>query len=183
MSRSGYSDEIDNWDLICWRGAVNSAIKGKRGQALLQEMAAALDAMPVKRLIAKEFINCNGDVCALGAVARARSIDVYDLDPENREGVARAFNIAEALAAEIFFINDSEFGYSNKGPEQRWRGVRKWVGENLISEARKKPGRLLIGDINMCNKCFQITHENYLKLMMEVCKEHDKLLRKLSNYK
>lgn len=46
MSRSGYSDDIDQWDLICWRGAVASAIRGKRGQAFLLEMWKAMTALP-----------------------------------------------------------------------------------------------------------------------------------------
>lgn len=44
MSRSGYNDDCDGWALIRWRGAVNSAINGKRGQAFLRELVAALDA-------------------------------------------------------------------------------------------------------------------------------------------
>ena len=39
MSRSGYSDDLDNWDLIRWRGQVSSAIRGKRGQGFLRELA------------------------------------------------------------------------------------------------------------------------------------------------
>lgn len=34
MSRSGYTDDCDyegNWPMICWRSAVKSAIRGKRG--------------------------------------------------------------------------------------------------------------------------------------------------------
>ena len=31
MSRSGYEDGLEMWDLIRWRGAVASAIRGKRG--------------------------------------------------------------------------------------------------------------------------------------------------------
>ena len=46
MSRSGYGDDIGQWDLIRWRGAVQSAMCGKRGQAFLKEMLAALDALP-----------------------------------------------------------------------------------------------------------------------------------------
>ena len=47
MSRSGYSDDIDdNWAHIMWRGRVASSIRGKRGQAMLRELLAALDAMP-----------------------------------------------------------------------------------------------------------------------------------------
>jgi len=57
MSRSGYSDDCeDNWSWICWRGAVKSAIRGKRGQAFLRETLAALDALPERKLIAKDLI-------------------------------------------------------------------------------------------------------------------------------
>lgn len=135
MSRSGYSDDCENnWSMICWRGAVNSAIKGKRGQALLKEMATVLDAMPIKRLIFGEFLTKDGEVCALGAVAKARSLDVSDVDPNERELVAKKFNIAEALAAEIMYENDDDFGYCNEEPEKRWKRVRSWVEENLVKE-------------------------------------------------
>lgn len=50
MSRSGYSDDydFDNWQLIRWRGAVNSAINGRRGQAFLKELLTAIEALPEK---------------------------------------------------------------------------------------------------------------------------------------
>lgn len=35
MSRSGYTDDCDGWQLIMYRGAVASAIRGARGQRLL----------------------------------------------------------------------------------------------------------------------------------------------------
>ncbi len=35
MSRSGYSDDCEQGDLIRWRAAVNSAIRGKRIDAAL----------------------------------------------------------------------------------------------------------------------------------------------------
>ncbi len=134
MSRSGYSDDCDQWDLIRWRGAVNSAIKGARGQQLLREMAAALDAMPHKRLIAEELRTADGEVCALGAVACARGMDVSTLDPENRAAVAKAFDVAKALVCEIAFINDDDFS-RHATPEQRWAGVRQWVAQNIRQEA------------------------------------------------
>ncbi len=138
MSRSGYSDDVDdNWAMIRWRGAVTAATKGKRGQSLLKEMAAALDAMPIKRLIASELVAKDGEVCALGAVAKARALDVSGIDPQDRELVAKKFDIAEALAAEIMYENDNDFGYWNEEPEQRWRRVRKWVAENLRTEKSK----------------------------------------------
>lgn len=50
MSRSGYCDDGENgWATICWRGAVKSALRGKRGQSFLLELAEAMDAMPTKR--------------------------------------------------------------------------------------------------------------------------------------
>src|SRR5437879_4918550 len=99
MSRSGYSDDGDNdWGLICWRGAVASAIKGKRGQEFLYEMLHALAALPERKLIAND-LEAEGSVCALGAVGKARGIDMKGIDPEDREKVAEVFGIAPALAA------------------------------------------------------------------------------------
>lgn len=129
MSRSGYSDDLDNWDLIRWRGAVNSAIKGKRGQALLIEMAKALDAMPAKRLIASELVSKQGEVCALGAVAQHRCLNVENLDPDNSGAVAATFDIAEALAREIVYMNDEWYGET---PEKRWKRMREWIDGNLV---------------------------------------------------
>ena len=71
MSRSGYIDDFDDqWSLICWRGAVKSAIRGKRGQSFLRELRDALDAMPIKKLISDDLVR-DGEVCAIGAVADA----------------------------------------------------------------------------------------------------------------
>lgn len=156
MSRSGYSDDCEQWALIRWRGAVNSAIKGTRGQKLLREMADALDAMPVKELIAEELQTESGEFCALGVVGAARGLDMKNLDPEDREGVAKAFGIAPALAAEIVYVNDEHVDewrwveveicgpmrahwerttsvrVPNEGAgAQRWREVRAWVAEQL----------------------------------------------------
>ena len=57
MSRSGYSDDLETWQLIKWRGQVMSAIRGKRGQKFLRELLAALDAMPKKILITEDLID------------------------------------------------------------------------------------------------------------------------------
>jgi hypothetical protein len=50
MSRSGYSDGWDN-SVYLWRGAVNSAVNGKRGQAFLRDLRDALEAKPEKTLV------------------------------------------------------------------------------------------------------------------------------------
>lgn len=132
MSRAGYSDDCDGWDLIRWRGAVKSAIRGKRGQAFLREMLAALDALPEKRLVEEDLVRPSGEVCALGAVAISRGLDVTEVDPEDRERVAERFGIAGALAAEIAYEND-ECGHWHSGrghsetPEERFNRMREWV--------------------------------------------------------
>lgn len=131
MSRSGYTDDNDDqWALIRWRGAVKSAIRGKRGQSFLREMAAAMDAMPEKSLIAEELEH-KGEVCALGSVGKARGINMANVDPEDYDGVADVFGIPNALAREIMYENDFLF-YDETG-EHRWQHVRKWIQEQIVT--------------------------------------------------
>ncbi len=132
MSRSGYSDDCNQWELIKWRGAVKSAIRGRRGQAFLKEMLMALDDLPEKRLIEGDLV-ADGEVCALGAVGLKRSIPgILDIDPYDRETIAGIFGIAPALAAEIMYENDDGAGYwSQETPENRWRRVRDWVAGKI----------------------------------------------------
>lgn len=133
MSRSGYTDDGEQWEFICWRGAVASAIRGKRGQAFLKEMLAALDALPEKRLIAHE-LEAHGAVCALGAVGKARGLDMSKIDPDDRETVAFKFGIAPALAAEIVFENDGDFDWKEISPEVRFERMRSWVLSQIKKE-------------------------------------------------
>lgn len=134
MSRSGYSDDFDGWTTICWRGAVKSAIKGKRGQAFLKEMLAALDALPEKVLIANKLQDTtySGQVCAIGAVGKARGIDMERLDPEDRETVAGTFCLSEAMTAEIVYVNDEE-GAWRETPAMRFVRVRSWVVSQIVA--------------------------------------------------
>lgn len=140
MSRSGYSDDCDGWGLICWRGAVTSALRGKRGQAFLREMLAAMDALPKKELIADEM-QADGSFCAIGAVGNARGIDMAGLDPYDREAVAHRFGIAPALAAEIMFENDDDFSFrsTSEPPEQRYARMRQWIKSHLIEWEEPTP--------------------------------------------
>ncbi len=56
MSRSGYIDDYDDPLVIGrWRGMVSSAVRGKRGQQFLKDLAVALDEMHEKKLIVKEL--------------------------------------------------------------------------------------------------------------------------------
>lgn len=111
MSRSGYTDDIeDNWRHIMWRGRVASSIRGKRGQALLRDLLAALDAMPDKRLYPNNFATVSGEYCTLGVLGAARGTKMDDLG-DAEEGcdervVAERFGVAAPLVQEIMYIND-----------------------------------------------------------------------------
>lgn len=130
MSRADYSDDCETWSLIRWRGAVNSAINGRRGQAFLKDMLAAFDALPERKLIPND-LERDGAVCAIGAVGRQRGVDMSAINPEDAETIAGTFGIAEALAREIEFLND-EGHYSTETPEARFERMRRWVASSII---------------------------------------------------
>jgi len=170
MSRSGYYEDDgggQEWAMICWRGAVASAIRGKRGQAMLKEVLVALDALPEKILAAESLVNAEGQYCTLGALGRARGIDMEEIDPEDYEEVAKTFGVAGALAREIMWLNDEEvsdhkwidveiFGpvrpyYPEYGKhfcsvrvpnenqdKERFELMRKWVSDQIIPAADGK---------------------------------------------
>ena len=148
MSRSGYSDDLDQWDLIRWRGAVASAVRGKRGQAFLKEMESALLALPKKRLISSSFAS-GGEVCAIGSVVLSRKLAggvdrqtaLKEIEAEWPEEIEECgevasskLNLAGALANEIMWINDDD--YSETTPEKRYEAVLVWVREG-IKKAQK----------------------------------------------
>ena len=131
MSRSGYDDydgDCDQWQMIMYQGAVKSAFRGKRGQAFLREMLAALDALPIPILIMGE-LEADGAVCAIGAVGRARGVNMAKLDPEDAETVAGTFGIATCMAREIVYENDEWCDRDN--PITRWVKIRAWVQSRI----------------------------------------------------
>lgn len=161
MSRSGYCDDYGDDDPLAlgrYRAQVASAIRGKRGQALLRELLAALDAMPEKRLVAGE-LEADGQFCALGVVGQARGLNLAAIDTYDVETLGPKFNIAEQLAREIMWVNDehvSEWQHmqfeicgpmrpweyhlkwervpTERAGEKRWETVREWVAQNIIKE-------------------------------------------------
>lgn len=145
MSRSGYVDGFwDDDDNTAWlyRGAVQRAIQGKRGQAFLREMLEAMDAMPEKKLASGVLVGSGGEVCAMGAVVKARGLDVTGLDIEDRDAVGAFVGIAPSLAAEIAFENDEagDFGsVPDATPEARWVRMRGWIQANLLPATKETP--------------------------------------------
>jgi hypothetical protein len=100
---------------------------------MLRELRDALDAMPEKKL-ASYSLKCDEGVCALGALGERRGIDLPKLEDADRGEIAEAFGVAEALAAEIMFMNDEGPYWSGREtPEKRWRYMWSWV-DGLVKE-------------------------------------------------
>jgi hypothetical protein len=135
MGRSGYSDDCDDEynSANLYQANIERALKGKRGQAFFHDLAAALDAMPEKRLVAEELQTTEGEVCALGCLGKARGVDMRDVDTEDHDKLGKLFGIAPLLAREVMFMNDDDFGYRRdlKTPEDRWQYMREWVNKQL----------------------------------------------------
>ena len=131
MSRSGYSDDYDGNELAMYRGVIASATRGKRGQRFFVDLAGALDAMPVKRLIANDLV-CDGEVCALGALGQKRGVaGMEDIDTYDSDELGKMFDIAHQLAAETMYFNDEAGPYGGETPEQRWQRVRSWAAQQI----------------------------------------------------
>lgn len=142
MSRSGYTDDYEGEaPLEFYRQAVHRAATGYRGQHLLRKLRDALDAMPVKRLIANAIKDETGGVCALGALDP--NAPAYDPDGDNdwddghARDLAAHFNIAHALAAEIVYMNDEFMEW--RTPEERWTRMRAWVEEQIVADDGTRP--------------------------------------------
>lgn len=133
MSRAGYTDDCD--DQLAygrWRAQVASAIRGKRGQAFLKELLAALESMPNKRLIKNSLRTEVGEVCTLGALGTSRQMDLTTIDPEDYYEVASAFDITRQLVQEIEYEND-EGVWCQETPEERWQRMHAWVKAQIKS--------------------------------------------------
>ncbi len=140
MSRHGYVDDcdLDPLKMGRWTGAVLRALRGKRGQAFLREMLAALDAMPDKRLIPSALIDEEGEVCAMGCVLKARGVTPEKLpDADCPEDVADLTGVAESMVREIAYRNDEGGPYAET-PEHRWLRMRRWA-EKQIQATTEEP--------------------------------------------
>lgn len=138
MGRHGYADECDEpWDHIRWRGTVKSAIRGKRGQGMLEELLEALDAMPVKELISGDLITEDGYCCTVGALLLHREVPDAGRYHERNEELADELDVSEPLIQEIEWENDE--GALRETPSMRWARMRAWVARQIT--AKQAQGR------------------------------------------
>src|SRR5258708_7100863 len=76
VMRINYSEDEDfNNQALMWEANQRRSIKGRKGQSALRELEAALLALPEKRLIANELERKDGEVCAVGALAKFKGVE------------------------------------------------------------------------------------------------------------
>lgn len=130
MSRSGYGENDDSdYPQALWDGVIASATRGKRGQRFFVALVAALDAMPVKELVAGDLEDDAGAVCALGSLGKAKGVDVGNLSDTDWDELGATFDIAPSLARETMYINDE--GAFQESEQHRWERVRAWAAAQV----------------------------------------------------
>ncbi len=144
MSRTweGESDNPLDWGR--YEAAKRSTLRGRRGQAFLRELVAALDALPQPELsegaLGDQRTGC---VCALGAVALAQGQSFADLAKDDGNGspdeAAEWYSISPTLANEIISANDDwRDGNTVDVRRSRWRHVRAWAVRHLIEAPQRE---------------------------------------------
>lgn len=131
MSRCGLVEVDDNKAIALYREEVTKVIGEPQSQAFLREMAGALDELPEKYLIADELIDSDGGCCAIGAVCKARGLDVSAVDCYAPDQVAALVGVSQVLVSEIEQHNDC-----GVPPDVRWQYMRNWV-ELKITKPRE----------------------------------------------
>src|SRR5262249_43311413 len=124
-------------------------------QQVLRELEAALLAMPEKRLVADTLATPAGEVCAVGALLRARHletgmdqqaataellkyVDEEGYQDEYTEEIAADHGVPRLVAWKLVELNDMllSFTYVNGvrhdyTPEERYEKVLSWVRARL----------------------------------------------------
>lgn len=125
-----------------WEHNVATSISGARGQRVLHELEAALLALPERKLIHGTLATSEGDVCAIGALAKAKGLlprnlptraRVEELGPDEdwteTLAVGQKCGMTGTLAWTIGSLNDETL--ANTDDEGRYEAVLEWVRKHL----------------------------------------------------
>ena len=148
--RIGYSEDEDYpGQFGLWQANCRRSLQGKVGQAALRELESALLALPDKRLIANKMIDSEGDVCAIGALARYKGRDIlaephvgdedeFEGDGEMEE-IGMELGMPRLVAWKVVELNDIQLTGSNlvtcEGP-YRWPAEKPKVWVPITPEVR-----------------------------------------------
>jgi len=138
--RISYSEEEDYpGQFELWQANCERSLRGREGQAELRELREALLALPDKRLIHGSLIDAEGEVCAIGAYAQRKGLDLSTFDPEDEtDKVGIIAGMPKMVAWKVVEMNDMEL-HSRFTPEERYRLMLQWVESKLQSANAGKP--------------------------------------------
>ena len=142
MNRIEYTEFMQDRDLALQMGREKRVLQGKPGQAVLRELEEVLLAMRPRRLITDWLCDQEGEVCALGGLARARLLRQgvslteaemvlrpaeptnweWDWDTNVQDYAVNELGLSRTLAWLIMEANDDPEGPS-RTPEQRYQHV------------------------------------------------------------
>ena len=143
-----YQGQFNLWHANCWRSR-----RGRKGQATLRELEAALLTMPVKELHVDVLVEPTGEACAIGAMLLQRKVnegmtreeaatELGKLDPYDTEhhgveigGMPRL--VAWSVAVEN---DDNYFCESKETPTHRYERVLAWVRLQLKAVGEQSAG-------------------------------------------
>lgn len=137
--RISYSEE-ENYpgQFELWQANCRRSLRGKSGQKELRALRDALLALPDKRLIHGLLVNEDGEVCAVGAYAKHKGLNLEQFDPrDSTDEVGVKAGMPDLVAWKVVEINDIEF--SHLTPEDRYARVLGWVEEQLSPKATQEP--------------------------------------------
>ena len=155
MSRIEYDDSLSDQQVALQMGRDKHTVRGKVSQAFLAELEQYLLRMNPKRLISGVLCNEDGEVCALGLVAKHRLLqqgfthagifatlalpwqaDDDDIDGNALDYAEQELGISRTLAWLVMEANDDPGGWGRRRtPEQR----HAWV---LDEVRRMQQGQL-----------------------------------------
>jgi hypothetical protein len=136
--RISYSDEEDYpGQFELWQANCRRSMRGKQGQEELRELRAALLALADKRLIHGSLVDEEGEMCAIGAYAKHKGLDLQKFDSEDEtDAVGIEAGMPALVAWKVVEMNDFEFAscsFQPISPEQRYTKMLAWVESQLLS--------------------------------------------------
>lgn len=120
-----FTGQFDLWQANCERSA-----RGRQGRQELAQLRDALLAMPDKRLILGSLEDEEGGVCAIGAYAKHKGMDLSKFDPDSdTDEVGIAGGMPKLVAWKVVSMNDHELDHLT--PEKRYEQMLAWVESKL----------------------------------------------------
>jgi len=139
--RINYSDEEDFPNqAFLWEANYERSLKGRKGQSALRDIEQALLALPEKKLIADALQDDDGQVCAIGALAKHKGVSMpppLEIDSEFEDykvidqmvELGRSLGVPKLVAIAVIHENDNDWNVPT--PEARYRRVLTWVQRQL----------------------------------------------------